>query len=144
MERISPSRNIIQHDPKRPYINFFIIRKYTLRCKVLKSAFRSINLLLVFPFGRKPEVTYLNLIFLVDKDVIDLDIAMDDVLLVDVRNSFGNLLCDFSDFVDWHAETGIIFKHVSLQIALFTVLQNDVVVDLIVKLVVHLKDESIL
>jgi hypothetical protein len=109
MERVSPSCDIIKHNSKRPYINFFIIGKYTLRREVLKSSFSPINLFLIFPFSRKPKVTNLDLIFLVDQNVIDLDVTMHDVLLVNVRNSFGNLLCNFADFVGWHAETGIIF-----------------------------------
>ena len=79
-----------------------------------------------------------------DEDIIKLDIAMNDILLMNVRDSFSDLLGDFLDFIDGDTKIGIILKHVSLEITFLTVLQDDVVIALVIELVIHLKDVSIL
>ena len=68
---------------------------------------------------------------------------MDDILLMDIRYSFGHLLGNFPYLLNWHAKTGIILQHISLEIAFFTILQNHVVILRIVELVVHLQDVSV-
>ena len=90
-ERISACCHEVKKNPKSPDINFFIVGEERFGSKVLVGAFSSVDFLFVFSFSGETKIANFDLIFLCDEDIVGFDVTVDDILFVEVGDTFGDL-----------------------------------------------------
>jgi hypothetical protein len=68
---------------------------------------------------------------------------VNDVLLVQIRDSLCDLLCDLLNLIDGHSKVGIVLDHVGKEVSFFTIFQDHVVIHFVMEFIIELEDVSI-
>lgn len=122
MERQSPHRNEVNENTQSPNVDFLVIRENALRCQIVECPLSPIYFLLVFYFGRKSEITDPQLFFLVNEHIAGLNISMDYILFMEIRNAFCDLLGKQFNCLNRHPTVFVICQHMGEEISLIAIL----------------------